>query len=224
MGIRGSTFVNQEFLAADHGAAFGAALADGILSGSGSVTVSGQIVNIPAGLYIIDGRVFEISEAYPVSVSALSGYARIKVQLNMGGTATETSFNQISFLTETATTIAGFPDLVQNDINGNGLIYEAEIAVISCGASHTLVRQMMGASTRKTVVEVSVPAASWSNNLAQISVPGLPYETSPIVTFHPDYYTVWTESGVRAKTSGYQSMTLECSDTPTALLKTLIMF
>lgn len=222
MAVRGSTFTNQIFAAADHGAVFAQAVSDGILNASTAVTVSGKVVTLPSGLYVVGGRVIEFTTAQAITIAATSGYARLRLQINLGGASTPTQFTVVNIFTDTATTITGFTPLVQNQINLTGVIYEIEMAVVLCGASHTLQRQIQQAYVNRRVISVSVPTTAWSGTSGTVTVPGLPANANPLVTYDPASYSAWINAGVRATATAYQNISLACDITPTVALTMLV--
>ena len=223
MAIRGSTFVNQEFTAQDHGGAFAASIIDGQLTARAAVTVSGKNVTLPKGLYCIGGRIIELTAAQVINIAATSGYARIKCKINLAATSTEASFQQVTFEVDTATSATGFAALVQEDITGAGVTYEAEMAVVHCGASHTLVRQIEMASTKRIVLNAVVAAADWSNNQATVTVDKLGADADPIITFDPDSYADWAGCGIRAISTDYHKVVLAADTTPSKTVKFLVV-
>ena len=134
MAIKGITFDNQALLAKDLGATFAGMLSDGILAGA-NISYAAYTVNIAPGYILIAGRIIQIVTTESVALTRTSGYARIKVIIDLSGTATETEFSQAYFTADYANSVSEFSALTQTDINSGGATYEAEFAIVALGSS-----------------------------------------------------------------------------------------
>lgn len=131
--IRGITFAEQSVTPADDAIVRRAMLGDGILSGC-EITYSGSTLTMAVGYIIACGRSFQITTAQNWAVvDATSGFARLLATIDLTQTATETTFNQISFSIEYASAEDGFVDLEHEDINNSGTKYQIVVAVVSLG-------------------------------------------------------------------------------------------
>lgn len=131
--IRGITFAEQAVTPADDAIVRRAILGDGVLTGC-EVTYSGSTLTLAPGYIIACGRSFQITTAQNFAVvDATSGVARLLLTIDLTQTATEETFNQISFSIEYAAAEDGFVDLIQDDINLAGTKYQIVCAVVSLG-------------------------------------------------------------------------------------------
>lgn len=131
--IRGITFAEQAVTPADDAIVRRAILGDGVLTGC-EVTYSGSTLTLASGYIIACGRSFQITTAQNFAVvDATSGVARLLLTIDLTQTATEETFNQISFSIEYAAAEDGFVDLIQDDINLSGTKYQIVCAVVSLG-------------------------------------------------------------------------------------------
>lgn len=127
-------FDNQKVTAKDHGALFSGILTDGILEGC-EVSYSGATVNVSTGWFILSGRQVKIESTETKAITGTSGYARMKVAIDLSGTASKDSFTQAEIQVDYASTIEGFPALEKENVNTSGIVYQAELAVLSLGSS-----------------------------------------------------------------------------------------
>lgn len=131
--IRGITFAEQAVTPADDAIVRRAILGDGVLTGC-EVTYSGSTLTLASGYIIACGRSFQITTAQNFAVvDATSGVARLLLTIDLTQTATEETFNQISFSIEYAAAEDGFVGLIQDDINLSGTKYQIVCAVVSLG-------------------------------------------------------------------------------------------
>jgi len=143
MAIKGVIFDYQSPTAKNFGALFHT-LGDCIANGC-TISGSGSTVSITAGMLIIGGRAIEITSTESISVSG-TGYVRIVCNVDLSGAATTSSFSQAYFSTQTAASLDALPALTQNDVNMNGTLYQAEVAVfaISSNVISSKTRQLGG--------------------------------------------------------------------------------
>ena len=97
------------------------------------------------------------------------------------------------------------------------------MAVVQCGASHTLVRQIEMASTKRTILNAVVAVADWHNNQATVTVDKLGANADPIITFDPDSYTDWASCGIRAIATDYHKVVLAADTAPSKTVKFLVV-
>ncbi len=135
MALFGVTFKDQLLSAGDDAVLHRRLLSDGILYGC-AMSASGAVLTIARGWLHACGRVIGNDAALGVEISATSGYARVKLVIDLSAAATTELFNQVSLEVETAESPAAFPALVQEDLdNGTATTYEVALAVVSCGAN-----------------------------------------------------------------------------------------
>ena len=117
MALFGVTFENQLLAEMDDGNLQEFLLRDGILRGLG-LSYNGSNLTIGSGYLIAAGRLIGNDSALTIAVPASSGYARVVLVIDLTGTATESVFTQLSTRVDSASSVSGFPALVQGDING----------------------------------------------------------------------------------------------------------
>lgn len=127
MAIKGIFFDNQVVNAKDFGA-FASAYGDCFL-GNHLYSISNNTLTIPSGYLVVGGRLikFDGNQTIALTPSITNGYGRIVLTIDLTKTATESTFAQVALTTEYATTVNGFNDLTQTDINLNGSIYQRDI-------------------------------------------------------------------------------------------------
>ncbi|MGI6154257.1 MAG: pyocin knob domain-containing protein [Christensenellaceae bacterium] len=119
---------------------------DGVLTGCG-VSGTGFAVTIEAGYFIAAGRVCQIDgvEILDVTPGIQTGFMRLKYRIDLKKEASSLEFAQGEWQMEYASSPDGFIELVQEDINGTGTVYEAEFAVFAIvGGSIANVTRAMG--------------------------------------------------------------------------------
>ena len=129
MAIQGITFDNQLVSARDDGTIFAGILEDGIVKGC-ALNYTGNTLTIGAGYFVIAGRLLRLTSNEPVTTQASGAVARITLELDMTGEATEDNFTQARIFAQYAANVSSLPDLVQDDINGIGTIYQIEICIL----------------------------------------------------------------------------------------------
>ena len=112
-----------------------AALTDGILTGFGLSSAGAQLT-VEAGYMIACGRVFQLPQAKTLTIGdASSGYARVIVEIDLTAVSTPTTFEQVSFAVDYASSVTGFAELTQADVNAAGTIYQTALCIVSLGAA-----------------------------------------------------------------------------------------
>lgn len=141
---------------------------DGLLYGV-DMSFTSTLFTLGTGFMLVAGRMFEITAAESISISPGSGYARVYVAIDTGATATENSFDQVSFGVDYAANLDSFAELTQGEININqgAAVYQAEVAVLTINSSGVtgIERQMElvspGAGTGAfAAIAVTYPAGS----------------------------------------------------------------
>lgn len=143
--INGIIFDERLNTARDWGRIFKKAFPiDGVLHGF-EVTGSGKTFSIAPGYIVVGGRVLQNDGALNVENTAVlqNGFVRLKYRIDLSAEPSREEFSQGGFVMDTSGS-AAFPSLLQEDINGTGSVYEAEIAVfqIANGAIAERVRMM----------------------------------------------------------------------------------
>ena len=168
MSIRGSNFENQHPFASDHALVWERCMPDGLLYGV-YMSFTSTLFTLGTGFMLVAGRMIEITASENISISPGSGYARVYVAIDTGGTATENSFDQVSFGVDYAANLDSFAELTQGEININqgAAVYQAEVAVLAINSSGVtaIERQMElvspGAGTGAfAAIAVTYPAGS----------------------------------------------------------------
>ncbi len=131
----GVTFAKQKVTPADDAIVRKSALTDGALTGCG-VSYSGSTLTMTAGHLIICGRQIRHTAAQNWKVAdATSGFARLVLTIDLTLAATKDTFEQVTASIEYASSVNGFPELEQADINASGSQYQFAACVVSLGAS-----------------------------------------------------------------------------------------
>lgn len=134
MSYQGINFVNQRLVPSDDGRLYQKIFNDGALYGC-ELSYSGAVLFLSPGFLMIGGREIELDAAEQIPINeAISGFAQLVISIDLTQTATKDSFNQISMGVRYAAAEDGFATLVQDDINGSGSRYEAQLALVSLGA------------------------------------------------------------------------------------------
>jgi hypothetical protein len=134
MAITGITFDNQGPTATSDAVFHENIFTDGVLRGC-EVSFVGAQITIAPGYLISAGRLCAFQSAETVNVPAQLGVARVVLQTNLGGASSAGAFDQLSLLVQTASTVSGLPALVQEDINGGGLIYQQMLCIANVSSS-----------------------------------------------------------------------------------------
>lgn len=134
MSLTGITFANQKITPSDDGRLYGAMLADGILTGCG-ITFAAATLSVAAGSLLIGTRELRTSGETLSVTGAISGYARVIIDIDLTRAATKTSFEQAQFQIQYAASLDAFASLEQQDINTAGTHYQAAFCVLSLGTA-----------------------------------------------------------------------------------------
>lgn len=223
--IKGITFSNQAVTPKDDGQLHACLLSDGIISGCG-MSYSAATFSLAAGYLIAAGRLMSVpTTVYKAVDQATSGFARVLLTIDLTGTATKTEFEQAQLSVEYSSTQNGFASLVQGDINGKDTTYQTVLAVLALGSGGiTSIVSTMGVAKPRNVAEAStVSLSGWSSNAVTVSVPGVTADSIVIVTPHPDSFVVWSESMVRATAQGAGTLTFQCEEPPSIIIKANVL-
>lgn len=127
MAIKGIFFDNQVVNAKDFGA-FASAYGD-VFLGDHNYSINNNVLTIPSGYLVVGGRLikFDGNQTINLVPTITNGFGRIVLTVDLTRTSTESEFSQVTLTTEFATTLNGFNDLTQTDINLNGSIYQRDI-------------------------------------------------------------------------------------------------
>lgn len=129
----GITFPWQKVTPSDDASVRRSVLADGVLSGC-EISYIGSTLTMGSGLLIGCGRQFRHTTVQNFAVTgASSGYARLVITIDTTKASTKDAFNQIDCAIEYATSLDGFTQLRQDDINEDGTVYQIQICVVSLG-------------------------------------------------------------------------------------------
>lgn len=130
----GVTFRYQAVSPTDDAIIRRALLEDGILVGC-ALSYSGSTLTMASGQLLVCGRqiAHPSTQNWPV-VDATSGYARLLLTIDLTRTATKDVFDQVVDTIEYASSIDGFPELEQSDINGSGTKYQIPLCTVALGS------------------------------------------------------------------------------------------
>lgn len=137
MAIRGMNFSYQQVRPEDDGRLYENILKDGILSGC-ALSSAGATLALATGYIMMCGRLIRINFATLFDLSQeTSGFARVLLQIDLSGTATESEFSQVSAIIQYAASEAAFAELTQDDINSGAEtgIYQQQLALCSLSVS-----------------------------------------------------------------------------------------
>ena len=135
MALFGCTFTNRKVGSRDMGAALRTLLGDGIISGM-ALSKSGAVLSIAKGYMIACGRIIGNDASLSLSMTQSSGYARVVIKIDLTGTATASTFAQLSTRIDYASTADGFSALVQDDVNdGTHTTYEVALCILKLNSS-----------------------------------------------------------------------------------------
>ncbi|MBQ9857917.1 MAG: hypothetical protein IJO77_02840 [Oscillospiraceae bacterium] len=135
--VKGITFDYQTQTAASMGVILRAAFGkkDGILEGCDVTIPNISGVKIDKGDILICGRHLQVTDEFMLPTNGFNSpgdkYCRILLQLDMSNTASADEFTQAEILFKYSQTSSVFPSLIQEDINHDGTIYQAEICTVS---------------------------------------------------------------------------------------------
>lgn len=210
----GITFPWQAVTPSDDAIIRRALLADGILSGC-KLSYSGSTLTMAAGLMIACGRQFKHTAVQNWAVvDATSGYARLLLTIDTTKASTKAAFDQIAGSIEYASSLDGFPELQQADINNAGTVYQVAVCVVSLGTGGItgIVSQLGGNS-----VSVTLPAASWTSLQQTVSIPGISADYAVAVTVDAtdaENEESYNDAVVRPISKANGSLTFRCSSVP----------
>lgn len=163
MAVNGLCFDDRNVNAANDAQLYKKMLTDGILSGC-AITNTGTAITAGPGYFIISGRNVQIdaSVTTPLLNPIQNGYVQLKFTADMTKPESGTNFQQGYFSYVYSTTLAGFPALVQQDINdgGNTNKYELEFAVYTLvnGAVTALTRSI--GPSRQSIIDLVYPVGA----------------------------------------------------------------
>lgn len=134
VNFTGITFVEQQVTPSDDAIVRRAILDDGILTGC-HLSYTGSTLTMTAGQLMICGRqIRHPSTQNWAVVDASSGYARLLLTIDLTLTSSKDEFAQVVDTIEYAATADGFPELVQEDINDNGILYQVVACTMALGS------------------------------------------------------------------------------------------
>ncbi len=97
---------------------------DGITKGC-EVSQSGNNVYVQKGFFVIGGRFVEVTGVETIETPAVTSgtlYCKTVYEIDLSKTNTESNFTQGCF--KTLTSASGYPSVVQEDLDGEGTIYQ----------------------------------------------------------------------------------------------------
>jgi hypothetical protein len=211
------TFENQHIAPSDDGSAWAACTTDGISSGC-ALTRSGSSLSIAVGKFIAAGRTARVDEAKTFTLSG-SGYDRLVLTIDM---SKQNISQRVALDLENSATLAGFPTLVQNDINNGGTKYQFVICVIDIVGAGIL-WQCGRAHSRGYGQQVILTSAGWSNNQQTVYCNGVTDDANVIVSAAPANQAAWEAAGVYAYSQNGGAITFKCETVPSGDLTANIL-
>lgn len=129
----GVTFAEQKVTPSADAIIRRAILSDGVLTGC-DLSYSGSTLTMSAGYLMVCGRQIRHPAAQNWAVvDATSGYARLLLTIDLTRTSTKDAFDQVVDTIEYASSVNGFPELTQADINDAGTKYQIVLCTVSLG-------------------------------------------------------------------------------------------
>lgn len=212
------TFEGKHIAPSDDGAVWAASVTDGISSGC-TLTRSGSSLSIAVGKIIAAGRTARVDETKTFTLSG-SGYDRLVLTIDMS----KSDAQRVALDIENSQTLAGFPTLVQNDINNAGTKYQFVICVIDIAGTGIL-WQCGRAHSRGYGQQVILTSAGWSNNQQTVYVNGLTDDVNAIVYAAPANQAAWEAAGVYAYSQSGGTITFRCETVPSGnLLANILLY
>lgn len=174
--IKGINFDNQSLRPADDGVLYQGLLSDGRLAGCG-VSHSGTNVSIASGWLVIGGRLIRIVSTQTLPLSEeYSGYGMIAIQVDLTGTATESTFTQVGFDVRYSTSLDDLT-LTQGNINaGSDTLYEACIGIFELANGNILSTQRtlpLAKTANIRTTQITIPSISSAGGSVDVTVPGV---------------------------------------------------
>jgi hypothetical protein len=172
MAISGITFENQLVTHKDDGMFHDWMIGgDGFIAGC-ELTYLGMDLFISPGYMCIAGRLLKVvtSETVTLGTEVTDGYARLKLTIDTSQISSEAEFGQVDLSWDYSGT-TNFPELTQEEINDDGIIYEFEVCVLS-----TTTGGITGITSQADVLNgASRPRLLWEGSWSagNITVPGL---------------------------------------------------
>ena len=215
MAIKGITYDNQGPTAADHGDFWRFTYADGILSGC-EISYLGAVVTIAPGRIVSAGRLSRIAAAESITIAATEGVARIVYQTDLSQAAAKGDFKQLSFVVQTADTVAALPALVKEDVNNGGIIYQMELCLMKLGGPGVDSILSTAPRTGNVALTIPLPVSGWVDGVQTVAVPAIGANSLLIVSPAPASFEEWTGCAVRATAQAAGSLTFAADSVPDA--------
>lgn len=126
--LKGITFDEQTVTPKNDGGLY-RVLGDAFLTDRFVIDPSTNNITIRQGYILVGGRNIYNDADLVVNVrpSIATGFGRLVLKIDLTQPSTVETFSQVSVFTESNGTINGFRSLTQDDINNDGLIYEAAL-------------------------------------------------------------------------------------------------
>lgn len=213
MAIKGITYDNQGPTAADHGAFWRLTYSDGILDGC-DISYLGAVVTISPGRIVSAGRIGRLNAAESIAIDATEGVARIVYQTDLSQAATAQEFKQLSFVVQSAESIAALPALVKEDVNNGGIVYQMELCVLQLGGPGVASILSMAPRSGNVALTVSLPVGGWVDGVQTVSVSAVGADSLLIVSPAPASFEEWGGCAVRATAQAAGYLTFAADSTP----------
>jgi hypothetical protein len=158
-----------------------------------------------------------VDEAKTFTLSG-SGYDRLVLTIDMSKSISQ----RVALDIENSQTLAGFPAIVQNDINNAGTKYQFVICIIDITGSGIL-WQCGRAHSRGYGQQVILTSAGWSSNQQTVYVNGLTDDVHAIVSSDPANKAAWDAAGVYPYSQAGGTITFRCETVPSGNLTANIL-
>ena len=193
--LNGVTFPAQSLTPSEWGYLFEKLLPDGVVKGC-TVTSSGTNLYIAKGALVVKGRLIDIPSTLTEATSPTyaNGFGRAKIVIDTTQTSTSSTNHQTKLVVEYSSTRT-FPALTQQDINGTGTIYEAELAILdySNGSIASVDQKLVSSDIAGTLVNLTNAVASLTSALAGKQKQILDGTEDPAGLEEGDIYIKWEE-------------------------------
>lgn len=163
---------------------------DGILRGCDVTTTSTQI-EIDSGMFVLCGRMIYVDgkTTFEMENPIQNGYARLKAKIDLNEPSTQEECGQFTTIVEFSTTEL-FEELLQEDINKDGKIYEQELAVVKIESKNIIgiVRKLSNGGVDAERLGGQLPS-----EYVQKRAPDVKTNVGATATLTVDDSRVWTD-------------------------------
>ena len=223
--LNGVNFEDQQFTPSSDAAIWRHCISDGRLEGL-ALTASGSGVNITAGWLMAGGKELQLPAAITAACDqAVSGYARLRVKIDLSQTATESVFSQAAIYVDYANSIGAFASLTQQDLAAGGTVYEMVLCVVSLGAAGVtgIVATCGDAHAKAAGITVDLPANGWLNKAQTVRVDGVHSDTNVVVSWADGYKAAYVGADIDCSGQAEGALTFSCAAVPDDLVQVNVL-